>query len=139
MLYTLMNILIVSALAIIGPSAPDPRMPATDTNTCYALAAAGGSNGSSLLTLVFPSDGNPASNETNIGAGAGVSQTTALARQPGTGQMWAVNGQKLGKLDAVTGTYTALPRSLGEGNGSAGRQQFENIQGLSFDPFSGAL
>ena len=139
MLYTLMNILIVSALAIIGQSAPDPRMPATDTNTCYALAAAGGSNGSSLLTLVFPSDGNPASNETNIGAGAGVSQTTALARQPGTGQLWAVNGQKLGKLDAASGVYTALQRTLGEGNGSAGRQQFENIQGLSFDPFSGAL
>ena len=57
-----------------------------------------------------------------------------------TGQnLYATDGGQLGTLNRYTGKFTAFPSAIGSGNGVDGLVNFNDVDGLVFDPFEGAL
>ena len=113
---------------------------------CYAIADEGGGDGSGqdefaedLLTRIAPDDADPATNETSIGTGTGTFNVEAAAFQPGTGILFAVDGGRLGTLNLETGIFSARPSSIGSGSGAIGTIEFEDVDGLTFDPDTGTL
>ena len=59
----------------------------------------------------------------------------AIAFKPNTADLYAANGNRLGIIDLMAPTFTALPNTFG----ASGTQQFNDVDGLSFDPLSGDL
>jgi hypothetical protein len=96
------------------------------------------------LTRVHTGDTNPASNEVDIGPTA-TSKSDAMALQPGSGVLYAVNTLMssqvgyLGTLNTATGAFSARPNSLGTGQGELGPVTFYDLSGLAFDPATGTL
>jgi cold shock CspA family protein len=106
----------------------------------YLIANSGGGNGGDdLLTVVDRTDAGPVSNEVNIGTGTGTMSIEAADMQPGSNVLYAIDGDQLGTVDPTTGTFTARPQIAGVGSGSVGLVAFNNIEGLSFNPFTGEL
>ncbi|MCP4966425.1 MAG: cold shock domain-containing protein [bacterium] len=106
----------------------------------YLIANSGGANGGDdLLTAADRTDADPATNETNIGTGTGTTNIEAASIQPGTNVLYAVANDQLGTIDATTGVFTPKASSAGAGSGSAGLVVFDNIESLTFDPFTGDL
>jgi len=106
---------------------------ASHDNFCYLVADAG-----DLLTQVDTTDFNPATNETNIGTGTGVSSIETIAFQPGPGPgtigpLFAADGGQLGTLSLTTGLFTPTSSSFGTGGGSLGSITFSDVDGLAFD------
>jgi uncharacterized repeat protein (TIGR01451 family)/MYXO-CTERM domain-containing protein len=95
-------------------------------------------DGTDRLHLVTRTDANPATNKQVIGA-QGVNNIEALAFDPIGQTIYAANGGQLGVVDDDTGVFTALPQAAGTGNGAAGTLTFNNLDGLTFDPFTGFL
>ncbi|MBO6574165.1 MAG: DUF11 domain-containing protein [Rhodothermales bacterium] len=62
----------------------------------------------------------------------------AIAYQKKTHTLYAADAGRLGTLDLNTGAFTAIG-SFGSGKGSLGTVQFDDVDGLTFDPFSEKL
>ncbi|NNL13147.1 MAG: hypothetical protein HKO82_05605, partial [Acidimicrobiia bacterium] len=106
----------------------------------YLVANNGGGNGGDdLLTAVDLTDPDPATNEITIGTGTGTTNIEAIALQPGTDTLYAVENDQLGTIDITTGEFTPLPSVVGSGNGAVGLITFDNIESLAFNPYSGHL
>ncbi|MDJ0924236.1 MAG: putative Ig domain-containing protein [Acidimicrobiia bacterium] len=106
----------------------------------YLVANSGGANGGNdLLTAVDLTDSNPTTNEVSIGTGTGTWNIESIALQPGTNTLFAVEDDQLGIIDVTTGVFAPRPSIAGAGSGPAGLIAFDDIEGLSFDPFSGGL
>ncbi len=106
----------------------------------YLIANSGGGNGGDdLLTVVDRTDANPVTNEVNIGTGTGTTNIEAAALQPGSNVLFAIENDRLGTIDVTTGVFTRKPLIAGAGNGSAGLVALDNIEGLTFNPFTGEL
>ena len=116
-----------------------PDLSTAAVPSCFALAEVGGSNNANLLTVISPADPNPSTNEVNIGSGTGTQRAFSLAQQTGANILFAIDNDRLGRIDAVTGLFTPFARTLGQANGALGKQTLDNAQGLAFDPFSGRL
>ena len=126
------SILIVIFL-LNGGFAAVPLAYATTAINCYAAASAG--DGSNLLTSIALTDGNSAATETAIGGGESV---RAIAYWPeGGGRLYAIAGNRVGRLDLAAGQFLSLGQPLGEGNGKLGLQTFDNGEGLTIDPLTG--
>lgn len=134
-------ILLALAIALLG------ALPAAAQEVaCYAVADQGGGDGSGqdqfaedLLTRIDPDDHDPATNETSIGTGTGTFSVEAATFQPGTGVLFAVDGGRLGTLNLESGIFSARPSSIGSGSGADGTIDFEDVDGLTFDPDTGTL
>ncbi|MDJ0498162.1 MAG: putative Ig domain-containing protein, partial [Acidimicrobiia bacterium] len=112
----------------------------TPGEVAYLVANNGGANGGNdLLTAVDLTDPDLNTNEVDIGIGTGTWNIEAIALQPGSNVLFAVEGDQLGTIDVTTGVFTPKPSIAGAGNGAAGLIAFDNIEGLSFDPFTGDL
>ncbi|RMG31340.1 MAG: hypothetical protein D6730_01520 [Bacteroidetes bacterium] len=71
--------------------------------------------------------------------GLGTRYVESMAVSPGGKSIFAVNKEKLGKIDMKTGDFRPLPDTLGTGRGSEGIHHFQDADALAFDPFSGRL
>ena len=112
---------------------------ASHDNFCYLVADQG-----NLLTQVDTTDFDPATNETNIGTGTGVSFIETIAFQPGPGPgtigpLYAADAGQLGTLSLITGLFTPTSSTFGTGGGSLGSITFSDVDGLAFDTFTGTL
>lgn len=131
---------LVLATLLLNPWRPaDPAGVATGS-FCYAVANYGGSyGGDDLLTTVRVDDFDAMTNETNVGFGTSTFDLAALAVQPGTTTLFAIDDDRLGTVDGATGLFRTQPEALGSGAGSLGRMTYRSAQGIAFDPVSGAL
>ncbi len=112
----------------------------TPGEVTYLVANSGGANGGNdLLTAVDLTDPDLNTNEVDIGTGTGTWNIEAIALQPGTNTLFAVEDDQLGTVDLTTGVYSPRPSIAGAGNGPVGLIAFDNIEGLAFDPFTGDL
>ncbi len=112
-----------------------PTAYATTVINCYAAAMAG--DGSNLLTSITLPDGNSAATETAIGGGESV---RAIAYWPEAGgRLYAIAGDRVGRLDLAAGQFLSLGQPMGQGNGRLGLQTFDNGQGLTIDPLTGVI
>ncbi|MEX2555926.1 MAG: hypothetical protein WEB06_09860 [Actinomycetota bacterium] len=134
-------LLLALAFALLG------ALPAAaQETTCYAVADEGGSDGTGsdqfaedLLTRIHPDDPDPETNETSIGTGTGTFSIETAAFQPGSDVLFAVDAGRLGTLDIESGEFSARPSPLGTGSGANGTIDFEDVDGLTFDPDTGTL
>lgn len=138
----LLTLLVLAlAMALVG------ALPAAAQETsCYAVADEGGGDGSGqdesaedLLTRVDADDPDPATNETSIGTGTGTFSIEAAAFEPGSEILFAVDGGRLGTMNLESGLFSARPSPIGSGSGANGTIDFEDVDGLTFDPDTGTL
>ncbi|WP_420318343.1 T9SS type A sorting domain-containing protein [Ekhidna sp.] len=75
------------------------------------------------------------------GTGVGVIEAIAFWPIPGNNVLYAANGNDLGTLNLSTGAYTFISQidAAGALNGGIGAITISDVDGLSFDPFSGVL
>jgi subtilisin family serine protease len=107
---------------------------------CYASADRGGAyGGDDLLMVVAVDNFDPVTNETNLGTGTNTFEVGGLAYRAATSTLYAANGPRLGALNVTTGLFSPLPSVLGGGSGALGEQTYGNVQGMAFDPSTGAL
>jgi hypothetical protein len=90
------------------------------------------------LSRVDPLDADPATNEEIVGK-TGAMSIEALALQPGTGVLFAADAGRLGTVDPVTGRFSRKEAPIGSGEGADGKVEFDDIDGLTFDPETGDL
>ena len=114
------------------------RLPAV----CIAVADSGGGNGGNdLITIINRMDTDEDTNETDVGTGTGTYYIEAIARDS-SGVMYAMDNDELGTIDLSTGVFSGIG-TVGSGTGVYnGTQQtinFGDVDGLSFDPFTGLL
>ncbi len=107
-------------------------------NYCYLVAdghdAASGDN-NDLLTIVLKSTGK----EAPIGSDTYTLNTEAAVFQPGTTTLYAANAGQFGSINLITGVFTNIGTGIGTGRGSLGNINLNDIDSLSFDPFTGVL
>ncbi|MEM7394159.1 MAG: SdrD B-like domain-containing protein, partial [Verrucomicrobiota bacterium] len=100
---------------------------------CFLVADAGGSaGGNDRLMRVDTNDV-----EIAIGAGTGTFNIEAIAMRTCVTNLtlYAANAGELGTINLVTGTYSPIG-PFGAGNGAVGPIQFNDVDGLAFDPFT---
>ncbi|MCX7707902.1 MAG: hypothetical protein N2204_07835, partial [Anaerolineae bacterium] len=132
--------LVLVIVTLVAWSALASHAQPTTGVICYGAANWGGAyGGDDLLTAITVDDFNSASNERNIGPGTGTFDIAALAYRPANNVLYAADGFQMGTLNTATGFFTALPKTLGSGNGALGVQTYGDVQGLAFDPSTGAL
>ncbi len=73
--------------------------------------------------------------------GTGVGVIEAIAYWPGSNTLYAANAGDFGTLNTSTGTYTSIGNIDGAGcmNGAQGCIPVNDVDGLSFDPWTGIL
>jgi hypothetical protein len=79
---------------------------------------------------------------TYIGAlGGGTGAVEAIAYWPGTETLYATDAGNFGTISKTTGAWNFIANvdAAGNANGSEGAQAFGDIDGLSFDPWTGIL
>ncbi|MGB5336359.1 MAG: DUF11 domain-containing protein [Woeseiaceae bacterium] len=107
---------------------------------CYLVADSGGGNGGNdLFTRIDTADFNPATNETNIGAGTGTNSIEAIAFNSATGVVYAANANRLGVLNLTTGVFQPLPQTFGTGGGAFNNIPLDDADGLAYDATTGIL
>lgn len=74
-----------------------------------------------------------------LGESTGVRYIEALAIAPISRTIFAVNREKLGKINRKSGDFEPLPDTLGTGSGAEGPHHFQDADGLTFNPFTGDL
>ena len=72
-----------------------------------------------------------------IGA-TGTLHMEGLAFQISTGTLFGSDAGNFGRIDLATGAFTLIG-AFGSGNGIFGIRTFDDVDGLSFDPFTGVL
>ena len=140
------NNAVVSTSAIDSDTANDSASETTTVQNlninqlCYLVAdAGGGGGGNDLLTQIDTADFDALTNETNIGIGTNTNSIEAIAWNSATMALFGANGGQLGMLSTTTGLFTALPLSIGAGNGALGSISFNDVDGLTYDATSGVL
>ena len=110
------------------------------TTPPYVVAGSGGANGGDdLLTAVNPVNTDPATNEVDIGTGTGTSSIEAIAIEPFTNVVFAVDGGQLGTLNIDSGVFAPVGTGIGAGDGAAGTVVMDQVVGLAFHPLFGRL
>lgn len=69
----------------------------------------------------------------------GVYDVEAIAADNSGQNLYATDGGQLGTLNRYTGEFTPFSSSVGSGNGVDGIVNFNDIDGLVFDPYQGVL
>lgn len=111
---------------------PDIEVPALEP-MCYLVADNDGFlNSDDAITFIDDSFV-----EASIGM-AGTRHTEAIAFDPGTGILYGANADRFGSIDLSTGVFSEIG-PFGSGNGAFGVINFADVDGLSFDPFSGIM
>lgn len=135
-------ILSMLGVAVAGTGPAGAQSTPAGPEICYVVADgtedAKDHKAPDLLTSVVRADLDPATNETSIGTGTGTFNVEAIALQPGTGVLFAADAGTMGVIDIVTGVFAALG-PIGSGSGDAGDVEFDDVDGLSFDPATGFL
>ncbi len=103
-------------------------------NVCYSVADSG-----DTLTRIDRLTGA----EVSIGD-TGTDEIEAIAYSPLNNILYAVDGGTFGKIDttsntSTSGNFTAIGSGVGSGNGSAGAKNFNDIDGLTVDPYTGQV
>lgn len=132
------TLLVPLALLTAGPVPPAAGQ-AAPSEFCYAVAESPFLGGADLMTRVSMVDPDPSTNETDVGTGTGTDHVEAMALQPGTGVLFAADAGRLGTLDPATGRFSRRASPIGSGSGPAGTVDFEDVDGLTFDPQTGFL
>lgn len=97
-------------------------------------------DGDNLLILVDPYDFNPATNETDIGTTTGTTGIETIAYHNSSNLLYTFDYDRLGTLNQITGIFSPVSANpVGFGYGIHGWQNFKDIDGMSFDPDTGAL
>ena len=68
----------------------------------------------------------------------GTRHTEAIAKKHGETTLYAIDGGTFGYIDLQTGQFIKIGE-VGTGNGARGQINFNDVDGLSFDPFTGEL
>lgn len=63
----------------------------------------------------------------------------ALAYNPATDEMFTADNDLVGKISLTSGAFTAIGTDIGILSGANGNHDISDIDGLSFDPFTGIL
>ncbi len=108
----------------------DPGGPAV----CYVIADNdddGGATSDGISRVVAPGV------ETFLGP-TGTTRIEGLAYQESTNTLFAANGGVFGRIDLSTGLFAAIG-TIGSGSGVFGVKPFDDIDGITFDPFTGLL
>lgn len=106
---------------------------------CYLVA-----DQEDVLTVVDKNNFDPMTNEVTIGplldaGGNAITNVEGIAYNPVTEILYGANGSRLGTIDYDTALFTPAPQPFGSGDGTAGTVTFGDVDGLSFDPFTGIL
>ncbi|MCH8246465.1 MAG: DUF11 domain-containing protein [Bacteroidetes bacterium] len=100
---------------------------------CYLVADNKGfMNSDDVITFV-----DEAFDETALGK-TGTKHMEAIAFDPNTGILYGADADRLGSIDLTTGAFTEIG-PFGSGDGVIGVLSFNDIDGLTFDPFSGIM
>ncbi|MEO0473751.1 MAG: hypothetical protein AAF206_29330, partial [Bacteroidota bacterium] len=74
------------------------------------------------------------------GAGANIRKIETVSFNIGASEFFAINSNDLGTVDLETGRFTAKDDPIGTGGHSLhGNRLFQDVDGMAFDPFTGAL
>ena len=114
------------ALALVGGTAQAPAY--SNTNVCFLVA-----DGGNLLSRFDRSTDV----ETLVG-GLGVSNVEADAFWPGTDVLYGADAATLGTINLTSGAYTSIG-SFGSATSGATTITINDVDGLTFDPFTGIL
>ena len=118
------------AVVTIQTSQPTP-----DCGQTYLVADNGGANGGNdWFTKINRTNGS----DVAVGTGTGTDNIEAIAFNAVSTVLYAANAGDLGFIDTVTGVYSLIG-SFGSGTGADGTQDFDDVDGLSFDPLTGIL
>ena len=133
-------LVVVAATGLLAVQSAAPASAEPTPGVCITIADSGGGNGGDdLLTIVDRMNFNASTNETNVGTGTGTYSIEAIARDS-AGVMYATNNDQLGTINLTTGVFSTGGRSpMGTGTGAQGSVNFGDVDGLSFDPFTGLL
>ncbi len=122
----------LAATLLLSTAEIAPSQPPSGT-VCYAV-----SDGSSPDKLIQVDINTGAAS--NIGSlGSGITNVEAIAYWPITGTLYGANANRLGTINTSTGTFTPVGTTFGSGSGSAGSKNFNDVDGLTFDPNTGEL
>ncbi|MDJ0959734.1 MAG: putative Ig domain-containing protein [Acidimicrobiia bacterium] len=112
----------------------------TPGEVTYLIPGDGGADGGNdLLTAVDLTDLDPATNEVNIGEGTGTWSIAAAAVEHATGQLFAADSSRLGRIDTTTGRFSPVGGAFGVGDGAFGLVDLDDVSGIAFDPLTGDL
>ena len=123
----------VDTLGIV--QAPWAARRVTTSLVCYAVADNGQQHGSPDRLMRVDMQLGLA---TLIGT-LGTREIESLAFQPTTGALFAAERDRLRTIDLATSIATAAAQPFGNGRGAQGTLRLGDVQGLSFEPASGAL
>lgn len=123
----------VDAVGVV--QAPWTTRRVTTALVCYAVADNGQQHGSPDRLMRVDMQLGLA---TLIGT-LGTREVETLAFQPSTGALFTAERDRLRKVDLATAITTPATRPFGSGRGVQGTLRLGDVQGLSFEPTSGAL
>ena len=132
-----LDVLLATLLAAVFLVIPTPDADAyPDSGVCFLVAdAGGGAGGNDRLTRVDRATGV----ETPIGQGTGTNNLEANAFLPGADILYSTNQDAgtgvFGTIDLTTGVFSPIGVH-GGGNGAQGPITFQDVDGLTFDPFT---
>lgn len=109
------------------------RKDTKDPALCYVVADNDLNGPSADVLTKLPGT----SGEVIIG-GTGTFHLEAAAYRPTTGTLFAADSGRLGELNLNDGSFTLIG-DFGSGYGSEGTLYFDDVDGLTFNPFSGKL
>ena len=112
-----------------------PPPPPTSGMLCY-LVADNDNNGTGSAD-VFTTLAAGASSDVKVG-GTWTSLIEAIAYNPWTGKLFATDGGDLGTINLHTGEFTEIG-DIGGGEGEDGWLDFNDVDGLSFNPYTTEL
>lgn len=93
-----------------------------------------------MLSVINTQDFNPATNEHALGTGyTGTSGIESIIYDPADGEVYGVNYNYLGTFDIASGVFFSYPDPIGWVNGPDGWREVLDVDGLSFEPETGAL
>ena len=105
---------------------------------CYVVADVDEAAGEDVLFVVDKTDTNIATNMHEVGS-LGANDVEAMAFDPATKVLYAVDGDQFGTIDITTGAFTPIGETFGKGSGADGTVTFSDVDGLAFDPTTGTL
>jgi uncharacterized repeat protein (TIGR01451 family) len=107
--------------------------PDKDPALCYVVADNDLNGPSADVLTKLPATGG----EIIIGP-TGTVHLEAVVYQPSTQILYAADAGRLGQLDLTSGAFTEIG-AFGSGYGTLGSLEFDDVDGLALDPFSGKM
>lgn len=106
---------------------------------CYAVADESNPSGEDHLVAINRISGTSRYVGLN-GAGYNVKHIEAISFDIGANQLLGIDGDRLGVINPVTGTFSPKPNILGTASHPIhGYRTLDDADGMSFDPFTGQL